>query len=369
MDREIKIKCTKLLDPEKEIKVKPELQEKFVIQLIESKVDDTENISLKIRETLANIMIKILVKSENSARIGRNTTESIDVVVKNLLNTPILLYIILNNNSSYIFTSEKISKFFNYVKHHAPKRFKIIPENSVEKFSNDVLSFFANPPYKFLIDKTHGGKQTLHKRRKLNKKITRRKVKPILGGAEPEGGIGVFSSYEKDFKEEENDSAKKQKIEEDAARAIESSGASYEQEKKMQEKFNEFNKKILENLTIKMNELESQEEILTKILAAAYINNISNYELILNTISKAIGNFLKDNIFIKESSEIILLHLLNKSGIYFHNSLVKTYIELKEKASAVDKEFVFDPLKKEFNAIFMRNFKDIIKKVVLNLNS
>ena len=371
MNKEIKFKCTKLLDKKEEIKVKPELQEKFVIQLQESKIDDTENIALKLRETLANIMIKILVKNENSIRIGKNTTESIDVVVKNLLNTPILLYIILDNDDSYIFTSKLITKIFNYVKHSSHKRFRIIPENSLDKFSNDVSTFIANPPYNFLIDKKHGGTQTLHKRRKLNKKITRRRIKKILGGTDPddESVIGV-DSFKKDFKEIEDEMAKSQKIEEDSQRAQDSSGASYEEQKKMQEKFNEFNKKILENLTIRMNELESQEEILIKILAASYINNITNRESILDTISKSIGNFLKNNIFIQESCDIILLNLLNKAGIYFHNSLTKSYMEFKElnsdKSSA---EIIFDPLKQEFITNFMKNFKDTIKKVVFNLNS
>ena len=134
-----KLKCLKLLPKTEREKAIPLLEDKFVQNLCDNLVDDIKPLSDKIRETLANVMIKILLKKENASRIGTTAIEVVDVVCRTIIARPVILFCIMEQDESMQYFKQHIIKYFSYAKKYENGLqgygTSILPLGPVEKFS------------------------------------------------------------------------------------------------------------------------------------------------------------------------------------------------------------------------------------------
>ena len=374
-----KLKCLKLLPKDKRDKAIPLLEDKFVQNLCDNLVDDILKLSYKIRETLANVMIKILLKKENASKIGTTAIEAVDVVCRTIIDRPVILFCIMEKRNSNQYFKKLIIKFFSYAKKYENGLqgygTSILPLGPVEKFSIALENLFNNPPpswFSNIKQVSHGGKKTMRTKRKLNKKITRRKMENkeerLQKGGDNGDGDDFENTFETGFTNQKNIQARQQFQQQAAEEAKQANQDDYTQQQKTMELYKNFGKKVLEQLTKKMNEPSSQDLILTKILNSSYLYCLSNMEEIIDTIVSGFHENLVKTPILSESSEIIIIQALSKCGIHIHNCINSTFSEIQQREMRKGKakqNVVFDPTTNEFISIFMDKFHDKIRKNVL----
>jgi len=373
-----KLKCLKLLPKGKIEKALPLLEDKFVQNLCDNLVDDIKPLSDKIRETLANVMIKILLKKENASRIGTTAIEVVDVVCRTIIARPVILFCIMEQDASMQYFKQHIIKYFSYAKKYENGLqgygTSILPLGPVEKFSVALENLFNNPPpswFSNIKQVSHGGKKTMRTKRKLNKKITRRKIENVEDRLQ-KGGAGDGDDFENTFEtgltNKKNIQVNEQLQQQAAEEAKQSNQDDFTQQQKTMELYKNFGKKVLEQLTKKMNEPSSQDLILTKILNSSYLYCLSNMEEIVQTIVSSFHTTLPQTPILAESSEIFLIQALSKCGIHIHNCINSAFSQIRQgeliKGTASE-NVKFDPTTNEFISLFIGKFHNKIRKSVL----
>ena len=371
-----KLKCLKLLPKGKIEKALPLLEDKFVQNLCDNLVDDIKPLSDKIRETLANVMIKILLKKENASRIGTTAIEAVDVVCRTIIDRPVILFCIMEKRDSNEYFKKLIIKYFSYAKKYENGLqgygTSILPLGPVEKFSVALENLFNNPPpswFSNIKQVSHGGKKTMRTKRKLNKKITRRKIENVEDRLQKGGAGDDFeNTFETGLTNEKNIQVKEQLQHQAAEEAKQSNQDDYTQQQKTMELYKNFGKKILEQLTKKMNEPSSQDLILTKILNSSYLYCLSNMEEIVQTIVSSFHTNLPQTPILAESSEIFLIQALSKCGVHIHNCINSAFSQIRQdemRKGTASENVVFDPTTSEFISKFLSKFHNKIRKSVL----
>lgn len=370
-----KLKCLKLLPKDKRDKAIPLLEDKFVQNLCDNLVDDTLKLSYKIRETLANVMIKILLEKENANKIGTIAIEAVDVVCRTIIDRPVILFCIMEKRDSNEYFKKLIIKYFSYAKKYENGLQgygnSILPLGPVEKFSIALENLFNNPPpswFSNIKQVSHGGKKTMRTKRKLNKKITQRKIentKTLQKGGE---GDDFVNTFETGVTNQKNIQARQQFQQQAAQEAKQSNQDDFTQQQKTMELYKNFGKKVLEQLTKKMNEPSSKDLILTKILNSSYLYCLSNMEEIIDTIVSGFHENLVQTPILSESSEIIIIQALSKCGIHIHNCINSAFSEIQQdemRKGRRKENVVFDPTTSEFISKFSSKLHNKIRKNVL----
>ena len=371
-----KLKCLKLLPKGKIEKALPLLEDKFVQNLCDNLVDDIKPLSDKIRETLANVMIKILLKKENASRIGTTAIEAVDVVCRTIIDRPVILFCIMEKSDSKEYFKKLIIKYFSYAKKYENGLqgygTSILPLGPVEKFSVALENLFNNPPpswFSNIKQVSHGGKKTMRTKRKLNKKITRRKIENVEDRLQKGGNGDDFeNTFETGHANKKNMEVKEHLQQQAAEEAKQSNQDDYTQQQKTMELYKNFCKKILEQLTKKMNEPSSQDLILTKILNSSYLYCLSNMEEIVQTIVSSFHTNLPQTPILAESSEIFLIQALSKCGVHIHNCINSAFSQIRQdemRKGTASENVVFDPTTSEFISKFLSKFHNKIRKSVL----
>lgn len=371
-----KLKCLKLLPKDKRDKAIPLLEDKFVQNLCDNLVDDTLKLSYKIRETLANVMIKILIEKENASKIGTIAIEAVDVVCRTIIDRPVILFCIMEQDASMKYLKKLIIKFFSYAKKYENGlqgySTSLLPLGPIEKFSVALENLFNNPPpswFSNIKQVSHAGKKTMRTKRKLNKKITRRKIENTEERLQKGGeGDDFENTFETGLTNEKNIQARQQFQQQAAEEAKQSNQDDFTQQQKTMELYKNFSKKLLEQLTKKMNEPSSKDLILTKILNSSYLYCLSEMEEIIDTIVFGFHENLVQTPILSESSEIIIIQALSKCGIHIHNCINATFSEIQQKEMRKGKRkenVIFDPTTNEFISIFMKKLHNKIRKNVL----
>lgn len=371
-----KLKCLKLLPKDKRDKAIPLLEDKFVQNLCDNLVDDTLKLSYKIRETLANVMIKILIEKENASKIGTIAIEAVDVVCRTIIDRPVILFCIMEQDASMKYFKKLIIKFFSYAKKYENGlqgySTSLLPLGPIEKFSVALENLFNNPPpswFSNIKQVSHAGKKTMRTKRKLNKKITRRKIENTEERLQKGGeGDDFENTFETGLTNEKNIQARQQFQQQAAEEAKQSNQDDFTQQQKTMELYKNFSKKLLEQLTKKMNEPSSKDLILTKILNSSYLYCLSEMEEIIDTIVFGFHENLVQTPILSESSEIIIIQALSKCGIHIHNCINATFSEIQQKEMRKGKRkenVIFDPTTNEFISIFMKKLHNKIRKNVL----
>lgn len=371
-----KLKCLKLLPKDKRDKAIPLLEDKFVQNLCDNLLDDTLKLSYKIRETLANVMIKILIEKENASKIGTIAIEAVDVVCRTIIDRPVILFCIMEQDASMKYFKKLIIKFFSYAKKYENGlqgySTSLLPLGPIEKFSVALENLFNNPPpswFSNIKQVSHAGKKTMRTKRKLNKKITRRKIENTEERLQKGGeGDDFENTFETGLTNEKNIQARQQFQQQAAEEAKQSNQDDFTQQQKTMELYKNFSKKLLEQLTKKMNEPSSKDLILTKILNSSYLYCLSEMEEIIDTIVFGFHENLVQTPILSESSEIIIIQALSKCGIHIHNCINATFSEIQQKEMRKGKRkenVIFDPTTNEFISIFMKKLHNKIRKNVL----
>lgn len=375
-------KCSSGLSLEDQKLVLPGLVDKFVMNLLESKIDNIDTLYNKLRETLANVMIQLLSDGSNSKRIGILMVEIINVTMQGPIKGPILLWSIMEKSNLYEKMEAFISKTFMYTFNNPKDVFSFVQnKDPIEKFISNFFDNLRSPPYnRWYNEKTLGGRKTLHKRKgRRNKKMTYRKKDFMIGGDDtapppPSPSDDNNGQAESTFETLDENAAN---IEKGKAKSDESSqmltdqnlgaGADYTEEIEMQKKFNKFNKKLLELSTKTLD--KNKEEVMEKILAAAWLHAKANNDVLLDSLNESIHNTITDNAILQEAAPIILTQALYMSSDYVSRAIRDAVEELKKDLIASQElkygeELKFDPTKSEFITTFMSILKLNLKKVI-----
>jgi hypothetical protein len=286
----------------------------------------------------------------------------------------------MEKSDSQEYFKNLIIKYFSYAKKYENGLqgygTSILPLGPVEKFSIALENLFNNPPpswFSNIKQVSHGGKKTMRTKRKLNKKITRRKMENKEETLQKGGAIPDFeNTFETDLTNQKNIQARQQFQQQAAEEGKLSNQDDYTQQQKTMELYKNFGKKVLEQLTKKMNEPSSKDLILTKILNSSYLYCLSNMEEIVQTIVSGFHENLLQTPILSESSEIIIIQALSKCGIHIHNCINSTFSEIQQdkmRKGIAKENVVFDPTTSEFISKFLSKFHNKIRKnVLINLD-
>ena len=368
-------KCLKCLSQEDQEKMMIGIRDKFVQNLKDSKIDETTQVTVKLRETLANIMIKILSDNKNINRLGKLINEVINITLQKTTNGPMLLWCIMEQSDTYSLLQSFITKIFTYTYNNKENNYIIYPDNDIDLFINNLLNNLLRPPYKEWYTIKQVGGKTMKKRRQKNKKrrYTIYKRPSQRGGENGNENQGVVSTFQKLDANEEN-IAQKKAAEEAKAEAISNanleSGADISEEEEMKMKFSSFNKKLLEALTKRINETSNLETIMEKIMAASYLHAKTNNVNLINSVNKSLHESITQNNILNECAPIILAQALYNSSLRVKLSIIKAFEELRKNKISLGelKEgdyLSFEPTKSEFIVLFMNELKENVKREII----
>ena len=363
-------KCSKCLSIEDEELLFDGIEDKFVQNLKDSMIDETTQLYVKIRETLANVMIKILVDDKNVKRIGVLINEVIGITLQKSTTGPLMLWSIMEKDNTFQKMQSFITKIFTYTHNHPLDNELFDISNSVDKFINDLETYLRVPPYELWFKSNQsGGRKTMRKRgKKKNKRHTI--SKRIQGGTGPEGETNPTSSFQKLASNEKNISKKESANEQKQQAQMDQNmgaGADLSAELEMQDRYNKFNKKLLEAITERLNDESNKETIMEKMMASCYLHSKENNDVILDSINDSIHESIENNILLQEISPIILTKMLLHASIYVRKAIQNSVEELKKEKIAYGElkhgeSMDFNPSKSEFIIIFMNELKQNIKK-------
>ena len=145
----------------------PRLEDKFVLRICEKLMETGRPLHYELRQSLGNAMLKVLSKPENSSKIADIAFQSINTSLQNALTGPLLLYSLLERNSTFIETQTFLQKIFTHV-------YDSNENKDIKGFIKSLLNSLHDPPYDVWFKEeniaTKGGKRTLRKRKGKKKK-------------------------------------------------------------------------------------------------------------------------------------------------------------------------------------------------------
>ena len=129
--------------------------------------------------------------------------------------------------------------------------------------------------------------------------------------------------------------------------------------------YTEYNKELINRLSKKIDETE--EELLERMLNAAYIHITNNGDVILKSINNALYNIIKIDPIIKESTKIIIVQAMYAASTHVHRAIENAFDEYRDKETASGtptNQIIFNPTTPAFINSFMQQFTIIVKGVI-----
>lgn len=130
------------------------------------------------------------------------------------------------------------------------------------------------------------------------------------------------------------------------------------------ELYKEYNEEIINRLSKRLDETE--EDILERVLNAAYKYSIDNGSEILDNINKAIYDTIRLNSIASETTNVIIIQSLYASSMDVQDAIEKSYDDFRkeEMATGAKGKIIFNPKTTSFIDKFLQHLTIRIKNVI-----
>ena len=409
--------------------VRAAIAEKMVDKICSGLINNAPLVD-NLRESLGNEMLKVLSDPANKSKISQTVVGAVNTSIELPLRGPLLLYALMENDESYNYTKNMITFIFGQIYENEDTLDKFSSRLVERLYDPPYDSWFRNVN-KISGGKKRKTKRKISKRRR-NKMKSKRKYsrkRKMYGGVDPSALIdaagmdpgalthaaesagmdpGALTDADTDAltdaltntadstgteegagegteegadeegaeKEGNNESGKKDTSSSASSGNASSMFSSGPQKREMtgseitqnaDELVSKYNDALFKLISKDLETIKSQ--LLQRMLNACYLHATNNSNIILESITKAVGDIVRQSMNNGMNngimqydfpSFILLVQAMRPSSRDITNALSSTYVDQKEE----DSKATFDPTDSTFIVDFMDKFKLITSKKI-----